>query len=167
MAWLAAPWFDASGVCHSDSVTVAGRVPFISYPRVSGHEIVGRVDSVGQDVSQWKLGQRVDIGWYGGQWRPRRRSLPFPIHSRASMRLHCSAPHSQLQCAAQFRRQASGHRCGLGHRWLRSPLECSLRRRCGSTRSQSRAELSSRKGGIETLLNHLACLFGDIPHSAQ
>ena len=57
---------EACGVCHSDSLTVAGLFPFISYPRVPGHEIVGRVDSVGEDVPQWKDGQRVGIGWYGG-----------------------------------------------------------------------------------------------------
>jgi D-arabinose 1-dehydrogenase-like Zn-dependent alcohol dehydrogenase len=33
---------------------------------VPGHEIVGKVDSVGDNVPQWKAGQRVGIGWYGG-----------------------------------------------------------------------------------------------------
>jgi D-arabinose 1-dehydrogenase-like Zn-dependent alcohol dehydrogenase len=60
---------EACGVCHSDSVTVAGLFPFITYPRVPGHEIVGRVDSVGAGVPQWKAGQRVGIGWYGGHCR--------------------------------------------------------------------------------------------------
>lgn len=60
---------EACGVCHSDSVTVAGLFPFITYPRVPGHEIVGRVDSVGADAPQWKAGQRVGIGWYGGHCR--------------------------------------------------------------------------------------------------
>lgn len=60
---------EACGVCHSDSVTVAGLFPFITYPRVPGHEIVGRVDSVGEGVPQWKVGQRVGIGWYGGNCR--------------------------------------------------------------------------------------------------
>jgi D-arabinose 1-dehydrogenase-like Zn-dependent alcohol dehydrogenase len=60
---------EACGVCHSDSITVAGLFPIISYPRVPGHEIVGRVDSVGEGVPQWKAGQRVGIGWYGGHCR--------------------------------------------------------------------------------------------------
>jgi len=60
---------EACGVCHSDSVTVAGLFPFISYPRVPGHEVVGKVDSVGEGVVQWKPGQRVGIGWYGGNCR--------------------------------------------------------------------------------------------------
>ena len=60
---------EACGVCHSDSVTVAGLLPWVSYPRVPGHEIVGRVDSVGESVPQWKPGQRVGVGWYGGHCR--------------------------------------------------------------------------------------------------
>jgi len=60
---------EACGVCHSDSGTIAGLFPFVSYPRVPGHEIVGRVDSVGENVPQWRPGQRVGIGWYGGHCR--------------------------------------------------------------------------------------------------
>ena len=60
---------EACGVCHSDSVTVAGLFPFITYPRVPGHEVVGKVDAVGDGVSQWKPGQRAGIGWYGGHCR--------------------------------------------------------------------------------------------------
>jgi D-arabinose 1-dehydrogenase-like Zn-dependent alcohol dehydrogenase len=56
----------ACGVCHSDSVTMYGVFPGIQYPRVPGHEIVGVVDAVGDGVTQWKPGQRVGIGWYGG-----------------------------------------------------------------------------------------------------
>jgi len=55
----------ACGVCHSDSLTMYGIFP-IDYPRVPGHEIVGTVDTVGDGVTQWKAGQRVGIGWYGG-----------------------------------------------------------------------------------------------------
>jgi D-arabinose 1-dehydrogenase-like Zn-dependent alcohol dehydrogenase len=56
----------ACGVCHSDSVTVQGLFPSITYPRVPGHEVVGTVDAVGENVPQWKVGQRVGVGWYGG-----------------------------------------------------------------------------------------------------
>ena len=57
---------EACGVCHSDSVTVEGLFPIVTYPRVPGHEIVGKIDAVGAGVPQWKVGQRVGIGWYGG-----------------------------------------------------------------------------------------------------
>lgn len=56
----------ACGVCHSDSVTVEGVFPWITYPRVPGHEIVGTIESVGDGAPQWRPGQRVGIGWFGG-----------------------------------------------------------------------------------------------------
>lgn len=55
----------ACGVCHSDSMTVEGMFP-IAYPRVPGHELVGLVDALGAGVTQFKIGQRVGAGWYGG-----------------------------------------------------------------------------------------------------
>jgi D-arabinose 1-dehydrogenase-like Zn-dependent alcohol dehydrogenase len=57
----------ACGICHSDSVTVEGQFPWIQYPRVPGHEVVGKVDKVGDGVKGWKVGDRVGIGWHGGQ----------------------------------------------------------------------------------------------------
>jgi D-arabinose 1-dehydrogenase-like Zn-dependent alcohol dehydrogenase len=56
----------ACGVCHSDSVTKEGLFPNISYPRVPGHEIIGIVDKVGAGVAGWSAGQRVGVGWHGG-----------------------------------------------------------------------------------------------------
>jgi D-arabinose 1-dehydrogenase-like Zn-dependent alcohol dehydrogenase len=35
-------------------------------PRVPGHEIAGRVDAVGANVTEWKPGDRVGVGWHGG-----------------------------------------------------------------------------------------------------
>jgi D-arabinose 1-dehydrogenase-like Zn-dependent alcohol dehydrogenase len=57
----------ACGVCHSDALTVEGSWPGIQYPRVPGHEVAGVVDEVGAGVSAWKKGQRVGVGWHGGQ----------------------------------------------------------------------------------------------------
>src|SRR5882672_4564196 len=56
---------EACGVCHSDSATVEGILP-IQWPRVPGHEAVGRIDLVGQGVEGWAVGQRVGIGFLGG-----------------------------------------------------------------------------------------------------
>jgi len=56
----------ACGICHSDSLVKEGHWPGLQYPRVPGHEIVGGVDAVGADVAQWKVGQRVGVGWHGG-----------------------------------------------------------------------------------------------------
>lgn len=57
----------ACGVCHSDSVTKDGLFPGISYPRVPGHEIAGVIDAIGTGVTTWKEGERVGVGWHGGQ----------------------------------------------------------------------------------------------------
>ena len=56
----------ACGICHSDSLTVEGHWPGISYPRVPGHEVAGVVDALGTGVLGWKAGDRVGIGWFGG-----------------------------------------------------------------------------------------------------
>ena len=56
----------ACGVCHSDSLTVEGSWPGIQYPRVPGHEVTGIIDELGENVSAWKKGQRVGVGWHGG-----------------------------------------------------------------------------------------------------
>jgi D-arabinose 1-dehydrogenase-like Zn-dependent alcohol dehydrogenase len=57
----------ACGICHSDVLTKDGAWPGIQYPRVPGHEIAGIVDEIGAGVSEWKMGQRVGVGWHGGQ----------------------------------------------------------------------------------------------------
>jgi D-arabinose 1-dehydrogenase-like Zn-dependent alcohol dehydrogenase len=57
----------ACGVCRSDELTVEGLWTGIQFPRVPGHEVAGIVDAVGAGVSAWKKGQRVGVGWHGGQ----------------------------------------------------------------------------------------------------
>ena len=57
---------EACGVCHSDTIVKETGWPGLQYPRVPGHEIAGRIDTVGADVTQCKPGQRVGVGWHGG-----------------------------------------------------------------------------------------------------
>jgi D-arabinose 1-dehydrogenase-like Zn-dependent alcohol dehydrogenase len=57
----------ACGVCHSDVVTKEGVIPGISYPRVPGHEVAGVIDKLGSAVKGWREGERVGVGWHGGQ----------------------------------------------------------------------------------------------------
>jgi D-arabinose 1-dehydrogenase-like Zn-dependent alcohol dehydrogenase len=57
----------ACGVCHSDVLTKEGAWPGIEYPRVPGHEVAGIIDELGAGVSVWKKGQRVGVGWHGGE----------------------------------------------------------------------------------------------------
>jgi hypothetical protein len=58
---------EACGVCHTDTFTVEGLYPGLSLPRVPGHEVIGRVEALGQEVSGWRIGQRVGVGLFGGQ----------------------------------------------------------------------------------------------------
>jgi D-arabinose 1-dehydrogenase-like Zn-dependent alcohol dehydrogenase len=57
---------EACGVCHSDSLTVEGQWPGLSFPRIPGHEIAGVIDKLGTGVVGWSIGQRVGVGWFGG-----------------------------------------------------------------------------------------------------
>jgi D-arabinose 1-dehydrogenase-like Zn-dependent alcohol dehydrogenase len=57
---------EACGICHSDVFVKEGHWPGLKYPRVPGHEIAGRIDAIGDGVTEWKKGQRVGVGWHGG-----------------------------------------------------------------------------------------------------
>ena len=57
---------EACGICHSDMFVKEGLWPGLQYPRVPGHEVAGRVDALGGNVTEWKKGQRVGVGWHGG-----------------------------------------------------------------------------------------------------
>ena len=58
---------EACGVCHSDTATVTASWPGLRLPRVPGHEVVGRIEALGAGVSRWKIGQRVGVGFFGGE----------------------------------------------------------------------------------------------------
>jgi uncharacterized zinc-type alcohol dehydrogenase-like protein len=50
------------GICHSDLHWVKGDWGPQTYPVVPGHEIVGRVESVGSGVQKFKIGDLVGVG---------------------------------------------------------------------------------------------------------
>ena len=56
----------ACGVCHGEALVKEGHFPGIKYPRIPGHEVIGTINKLGSRVEDWKLGQRVGIGWHGG-----------------------------------------------------------------------------------------------------
>src|SRR6185295_13293133 len=58
---------EACGICHTDAATVTASYPGLALPRVPGHEVVGRIEALGGGVSKWKIGQRVGIGFFGGE----------------------------------------------------------------------------------------------------
>ncbi len=53
----------ACGVCRTDLHTVEGEIVPPEYPRTIGHQIVGIVETVGDDVDNWEPGDRVGIPW--------------------------------------------------------------------------------------------------------
>lgn len=57
---------EACGVCHSDALVVEGLMPGLIYPRVPGHEVIGRIEALGRDVNGWNAGERVGVGWHSG-----------------------------------------------------------------------------------------------------
>ena len=69
---------EACGICHSDALVRSGSFPGLTLPRIPGHEVAGRVDKVGANVTAWKAGDRVGVGWHGGhcfQCTPCRKGL--------------------------------------------------------------------------------------------
>lgn len=56
----------ACGVCGTDHGFVAGGFPNLNWPITLGHEVAGTVAEVGPDVEDFAVGDRVAVGWFGG-----------------------------------------------------------------------------------------------------
>ncbi|WP_420108493.1 alcohol dehydrogenase catalytic domain-containing protein [Mycolicibacter arupensis] len=56
----------ACGVCGTDHAFVHGGFPGMSWPVTLGHEIAGTVVELGSGVTDWQVGERVAVGWFGG-----------------------------------------------------------------------------------------------------
>jgi alcohol dehydrogenase, propanol-preferring len=55
----------ACGVCRTDLHVADGELPDIPYPVIPGHEVVGRIDALGDRVGDLKPGMRVGVPWLG------------------------------------------------------------------------------------------------------
>ncbi|HIA14546.1 MAG TPA: zinc-binding alcohol dehydrogenase family protein [Nitrospirales bacterium] len=51
------------GVCRTDLHIIEGELPEAKRPVIPGHQIVGVVDRIGQDVRDFKEGDRVGVAW--------------------------------------------------------------------------------------------------------
>src|SRR5258707_11634672 len=58
----------ACGVCHSDAATKYGAFPFITYPRVPGHEVAGVIDEIGAGGGGGEKRDPVGAGGPGGEF---------------------------------------------------------------------------------------------------
>lgn len=54
------------GVCHSDVHLVKGDWGEQHLPLIPGHEVIGQIVSLGRNVKELKMGDRVGIGWQRG-----------------------------------------------------------------------------------------------------
>ncbi len=54
------------GICHSDLGMIDNDWGMSTYPLVPGHEVIGEVTAVGEQVKEIKVGQRVGVGWQSG-----------------------------------------------------------------------------------------------------
>ena len=56
----------ACGVCGTDYGFVTGGFPNMTWPLTLGHEIAGTVAELGDGVEGFAVGDRVAVGWFGG-----------------------------------------------------------------------------------------------------
>lgn len=57
---------DHCGLCHSDVSVLNNEWGISQYPAILGHEVVGRVTTVGPHAKGVQVGQRVGVGWNSG-----------------------------------------------------------------------------------------------------
>ncbi len=51
------------GICHTELDEIEGRTPPLQLPIVPGHQVIGRVEAVGNKVSTVKTGDRIGVAW--------------------------------------------------------------------------------------------------------
>ena len=54
---------NACGVCHTELDEIEGRTPPPRFPVIPGHQVVGRIESLGKGTTRFRIGDRVGIGW--------------------------------------------------------------------------------------------------------
>lgn len=55
---------ESCGICHSDLSMRDNDWKMTQYPFVGGHEVIGKVAGVGQQVANLQVGDRVGLGWF-------------------------------------------------------------------------------------------------------
>ena len=93
---------EACGVCHSDVLAVEGVGAGLTFPRVPGHEVVGRIDAIGEAVDRWRPGQRVGVGFLGGycgHCEPCRRGDFVNCQNQAVSGLHTDGGYAEVMIA--------------------------------------------------------------------
>ncbi len=73
----------ACGICGTDRAFVHGAFPGLDWPLTPGHEIAGRIAEIGNGVEDFAVGDRVAVGWFGG-------NCNHCDPCRKGMFIHCS-----------------------------------------------------------------------------
>ncbi len=55
---------ESCGICHSDLSMINNEWGFSQYPLIPGHEVIGKVVSLGKFARNLQIGQRVGLGWF-------------------------------------------------------------------------------------------------------
>ncbi|MBI2786903.1 MAG: zinc-dependent alcohol dehydrogenase family protein [Legionella longbeachae] len=56
----------ACGICRTDLHIVDGELKHPKLPLVPGHQIVGIIEALGEEVQSFSIGQRIGVPWFGG-----------------------------------------------------------------------------------------------------
>jgi uncharacterized zinc-type alcohol dehydrogenase-like protein len=54
------------GLCHSDLSVFTDEWGVSQFPAVLGHEVVGRITTLGSGTKGLRIGERVGVGWFSG-----------------------------------------------------------------------------------------------------
>lgn len=94
----------ACGICHSDAFVKDGTFPGLEYPRVPGHEVIGTVEALGENVNMWSKDQRVGVGWHGGhcfECEPCRRGDFIACENAKVSGISYDGGYAEYMCAPQ------------------------------------------------------------------
>ncbi len=108
----------ACGVCGTDQGFVSGGFPNMTWPLTLGHEIAGTVAELGDGVEGFAVGDRVAVGWFGGNCNrciPCRKGTVHAVRERAG---------AELALSGRLRRIGDGS----GHRARPHPRRTVIRR---------------------------------------
>lgn len=93
---------EACGVCNSDGLTLGGQFPGLALPRVPGHEVIGTIDALGDGVQDWKVGDRVGVGFLGaycGTCKSCRRGDFVNCRQQPMFRIHLDGGYAESMIA--------------------------------------------------------------------
>ena len=105
------------GICGTDIHAWGGNQPFFSYPRVLGHEICGDIVTLGEKVTQFKVGQQVAVIPYvacqqcpacqGGRTNCCEKISVIGVHQDGGFSEYLSVPATNLLLAEGIDPQAA------------------------------------------------------------